>query len=234
MIFWGGCEADHPPSLIDAASALCLNAAIESDIFYAGEADPVLRCDLQGGDPNAVVILSTSRLDPIQQVDGIIRACAILIREGHPLRLVIAGDGQASHDLQRLASTLLPPQRYAFIGRKTRQEIGGLLRASDIFIMNPAFTSYSLALKEALSCGTYAIAPLTGTVAKSIRPDDFATTFAPSDSRALQDALRAAITENRFQKSQAPGAIAIDHHWSDVAESILQWYARTAPAEGTR
>ena len=92
------------------------------------------------------------------------------------------------------------------------------------FIMNPKFTSYSLSLKEALACEIFSIAPRTGTVAKNLKPDDFARVFPPNNRDALFSTLQEVIEEGAYKKDKRGQADLSDlHSWKTVAESIVNW-----------
>lgn len=225
IIYWGGCKDSHPEAATRLAPAIELNAAIEADYFYPGPPNTELRQQLLGplANSDVPVILSTSRLDPIQQVDQIIEACASLPKSNLPFRLVIAGDGQASDMLELLARRVLPEDSYTFIGRQPREMIGELQRAADVFVMNPAFTSYSLALKEAVACGIYAIAPKTGTVAHSILDYSHASIFPVGDASALQRTLKRTLEEKSYREKPHQLPDMLKETWESNAQAIIDW-----------
>lgn len=226
VIFWGGCEKDHPQWRLDGLDYLTLNAAIEHDIFYSGAPIPELREQLKNR-PEAIVVTYTGRLDPIQQVDQIITAVGKLCQDGYPLRLVVVGTGHVEADLKEQAQRELPPEAFLFMGLRTRAEVGDILRASDIFIMNPKHTNHPLALKEALACGIYAVAARTGHIATKLGPDDFARVFTPNHPAEMTEALRQTVVERCFEKDRRKKQLPAEYFntWQDNAQSILNWYA---------
>jgi len=226
VIFWGGCEADHRDARLERIRRVALNPSVEETIFHPGPPDPAVRATLQGGRSDAIVVTYTGRLDPIQQVDQIIGAVAQLLAEGYDLRLAILGDGNIRAELEAFANERLPAGAFVFLGHRPRSELGDFLRASDIFVMNPRWTSYSLSLKEAVACGVFAIAPDTGRVARSLLDDDGASIFPANDAQALTAALRDALADRRYDTSRrrSRGDGAALHSWQSVAEALVAWY----------
>jgi glycosyltransferase involved in cell wall biosynthesis len=224
LIFWGGCEKDYPPETINRWPYLCLNAAIQHECFYAGPADPELRAELEDGDDKRIIITYTGRLDPIQQIDQIIHSIAKVYKNGYPVKLILVGDGYIKDELKAIAARENIEDQIIFAGLCRPAKVGEYLRASDIFIMNPRFTSYSLSLKEALACGVFSIAPRTGTVASSLKPNDFARVFPPNDPDALLLTLQQVVEDGVYKKNAKTQTDIIEiHSWKTVAESIVNW-----------
>lgn len=224
LIFWGGCEKDYPPETINRWTYLCLNAAIQNEYFYAGPADPEMRAKLEDGNDKRIIITYTGRLDPIQQIDQIIHSIAKVYKKGYPVKLLLVGDGYIKDELKAIAARENIEDQIIFAGLCPPVKVGEYLRASDIFIMNPRFTSYSLSLKEALACGIFSIAPRTGTVANSLKPNDFARVFPPNDPDALFLTLQQVVEEGVYKKNvKSQADISEIHSWKTVAESIVNW-----------
>ena len=87
----------------------------------------------------------------------VIRACGELVRRGHHLRLVIAGDGKERDKLQRLAEAQLP-QRFHFAGEIPRREMFRYYSASDVFVFPGIQESLGMVFLEAQSCGLPVVA----------------------------------------------------------------------------
>ena len=87
----------------------------------------------------------------------VIRACGELVRRGHHLRLVIAGDGKERDKLQRLAEEQLP-ERFHFAGEIPRSEMFRYYSASDVFAFPGIQESLGMVFLEAQSCGLPVVA----------------------------------------------------------------------------
>ena len=87
----------------------------------------------------------------------VIRACGELVRRGHHLRLVIAGDGKERDKLQRLAEAQLP-ERFHFAGEIPRREMFRYYSASDVFVFPGIQESLGMVFLEAQSCGLPVVA----------------------------------------------------------------------------
>lgn len=226
LIFWGGCETQQSERILESRPYISLNAAIEEDLFYPGPASPQIREHLEGGIPGSIVVVYTGRLDPIQQLDQVADACAEVISKGFPVRLIFVGDGHARSYLEDYVSERIPAKHVDFLGRKPRRMVAEILRASDIFIMNPHVTSYSLSLKEALATGLFAIAPRTGTIAEQVagNAEAFARIFPSNNPSELTKALLETLVCEDYRRNPTGQNLRVDSAtWKGNAIEILRF-----------
>jgi len=223
VIFWGGCEEDHDPALLKGLDSIALNPAVEKHIFHPGPASPTWRERLAMGSDKAVVLTSVARLDPVNQTQCIIRAVASLSDPGR-VRLHIVGDGSLRAELERLAADLLPGLA-AFHGRLDRQEVGEVLRASDLFVMYPNWNNHPIALMEALSCGLYAIAPRTGRIPR-IMAGAPGLVVEGNRQKVLDQALAQALEDRPWQRRGTAVDLPGIRSWEENARQILDFATR--------
>jgi glycosyltransferase involved in cell wall biosynthesis len=139
------------------------------DFSFDEAARRTLRSDWNVGEKP--VILSAAMFRPDVKTEGlalVIRACGELVRRGKPLHLVIAGDGQEKHRLQRLAEEQLPG-RYRFVGQIPRNEMYRFYSAGDIFAFPGIRESLGMVYLEAQSCGLPVVAFANGGIAEVVR-----------------------------------------------------------------
>ena len=92
-----------------------------------------------------------------QGLKWVIRACGELARQGHPFRLVIAGDGKERQTLQNLAGKQIP-DRVRFVGKIPRHDLYRYYSAADLFVFPGIGESLGMVFLEAQACGLPVVA----------------------------------------------------------------------------
>jgi glycosyltransferase involved in cell wall biosynthesis len=136
-----------------------LSPGIYPDQFcFDPDARKALRSRWNIGDKPVVFSAAMFRADvKTQGLIWVIRACGELVRRGHHLHLVIAGDGKEKHKLRRLAEAQLP-ERFHFTGEIPRSEMFRYYSASDVFVFPGIRESLGMVFLEAQSCGLPVVA----------------------------------------------------------------------------
>lgn len=98
-----------------------------------------------------VLLVMASRLSREKRPDLAVSAVRELVRRGHRIRLLVAGDGALRSSLER-SSAGLPIQWLGFV--TDRSELAALLGAADVFLAPGPVETFGLAALEALACGT--------------------------------------------------------------------------------
>lgn len=222
IIYWGGCEDDHPPQIVRATPHLTLNPAVEKALFYPAAPDPALRTELQNGKPSCPVVLYVGRLDPVHQVGAVLRAAAFCRSQGMDLALHIAGDGQQRNKLTRLAHNLALNDA-VFHGLLPRKKLGDYYRAADLVVINPRHTNHPIVLKEAVACGTCILAPKLGRVEKILRAGGRGQTFKPNNQNALNMALLNMLRQKSYKTEHPENTTVYLDTWEDNARTLLDW-----------
>lgn len=125
---------------------------------FDANARQALRSHWNIGDVPVVFSAAMFRADvKTQGLIWVIRACGELVRRGHHLHLVIAGDGKEKHKLRRLAETQLP-ERFHFTGEIPRGEMFRYYSAGDVFVFPGIQESLGMVFLEAQSCGLPVVA----------------------------------------------------------------------------
>jgi glycosyltransferase involved in cell wall biosynthesis len=117
-----------------------------------------LRRELQIPD-EAVVLVSTARLDRIKRLDRLIRAFGALSLKRDRLWLLFTGDGPLRDELKSLAQSVKDAENIKFLGHV--QDVRPILWASDIYVLPSDEEGFGIALAEAMSCKLICVATET-------------------------------------------------------------------------
>lgn len=138
-------------------------------------------------DPEALCLVSVSRLAPEKGVDVIIEALAHLPADARP-QLVVAGDGPMRPTLEALARDRQVPAR--FLGELSPGDVAKLLAAADLFVYagrQGANTPY--AVLEAMAAGLAVIATTEPAVHGEMLADGRGLAIPPDDAVAMAEAI---------------------------------------------
>ena len=189
---------------------------------------------------NTPVVLSAAMFRPGVKTEGLIwtiRACAGLLRQGNPVRLVIAGDGKERKPLQDLAESLLGGH-VRFVGKISRDRMHRFYSAGDIFVFPGIRETLGMVYLEAQSCGLPVVAFHNGGIAEVVqdRTTGFLTplydmgSFTQAITRILEDApLRRKMGEAAGTRVRA--AHDIRRNYRQVETVIQQVLARYQPRD---
>lgn len=180
-------------------------------------------------DPDAFVCLSLGRLVPGKRVDRLLRAWALLPREGATQTLLVVGDGPERPRLEALAAELgLDDVR--FEGATTA--VLDYLHAADIFASASEREGLSLALLEAMAAGLAVIVtelPGNGVLVR----DGMNGLVAPiDDTPALRDRLLRTIASPDWRRelgARAHRSVRDTFSLRRAAELQRQLYGELAP-----
>jgi glycosyltransferase involved in cell wall biosynthesis len=132
---------------------------VDTSAFTPGPARPDVRMQL-AADPGSPIVGYVGRLDPMKQVDHIVRAIGELNRSGHgPVQLAVVGTTSVGpayeRELRQLAQRELG-DNVRFLGRRT--DIVAILRSLDAIAITGRWEGLSLSLLEALAAGCPVVA----------------------------------------------------------------------------
>jgi glycosyltransferase involved in cell wall biosynthesis len=104
---------------------------------------------------DAMKVLFLSRIDPKKNIEGLLHAFAIVVREFPGVRLQIAGDGPAPYvaTLKSLASSLLIEERVEWLGYVDGEVKTATFAAADVFVLPSYSENFGIAPVEAMLAG---------------------------------------------------------------------------------
>jgi glycosyltransferase involved in cell wall biosynthesis len=140
-----------------------------------------------------IVVGSVGRLMEQKGMAYLLKAFARLIRRGDPMKLVIVGDGELRHDLERLAQDLQLGDRVVFTG--IRKDIPDLMRLFDVFALPSLWEGQPLTVVEAMAAGKPVVATDVGGNAEILKHGEFGVLVPPRDDNALAGAIGALLSD---------------------------------------
>lgn len=150
-------------------------------------------------EPDAMVIGTIARFDPVKALDALLRAFAIVATAQPDARLVLLGDGPGASRLRSLASELGLEARVRFPG--FIPEASRLLPALDLYASASRKEGLPLALLEAMACSLPVAATRVPGHMDVVEQGVTGLLVAPDDRDALGRAMRDLMTEPAGRKA---------------------------------
>jgi glycosyltransferase involved in cell wall biosynthesis len=102
--------------------------------------------------------------------------------------LDLVGDGPAREEYERIAEDLGLVEKITFLGVKTKEEVGELMRQADIFVLPSLYETFSVVVAEALATGLPVLTTRCGGPEEYVT-DDVGVIVPPGDAKALAKGL---------------------------------------------
>ena len=98
-------------------------------------------------------VISIRNLKPIYNVEMLIKAIPLILKQAPETKFVIAGDGEQRDYLTNLANSLGILGAVRFVGLLPHDELPRYLSSSDMYVSTSLSDSSPLSLQEAMACG---------------------------------------------------------------------------------
>jgi glycosyltransferase involved in cell wall biosynthesis len=189
---------------------------VDTDVFSPGADDSGLRERL-GIPADAVVAAFVATLDRAHHFKRLDVAIEALARtRSRDLHLVVAGGGELLPGFRAEAAAAGVGARVHFLDRVPHDELPGVLRASDLFVLTTEPPeSFGIVLIEAMACGLPALATDYPGV-RAVVDDETGILISPGDSGAAAEALDRLVDmgpEGRARLGDA-GRAKAEHRWA--------------------
>jgi glycosyltransferase involved in cell wall biosynthesis len=139
------------------------------------------------------VLLCVGRLVPEKGFDTAILGLASL-RERFPgIRMVIAGDGPARADLEKLAMTVHVAEAVDFVGWVAPESVPSLMNRATVVVVPSRWEAFGLVALEAALMERAVVAARVGGLPEVVREGDTGLMFPRDDAQALAAAVRALL-----------------------------------------
>lgn len=179
------------------------------------------------GRPRSEYLLFVGSLLPVKNPDMLLRAYA-RVAPSTPLDLAIAGEGPMAPALRRLASELGIAHRVRFLGRLSHDKVGDAMRRAHALVLPSSHEGMPIVVIEALASGTPVVASAVGGIPELVRDDGLGLLVEPGDQRALEEALRKAVSRGWSPIAVASKAPVLT--WDANARIIAGIYERAMGA----
>lgn len=137
--------------------------------------------------PNARIIGTVGRLNPVKDQSTLLHAFARAHAAHTDSALVLVGDGALRETLQAQAAALSIGDAVRFLG--DRSDVRQLLQGFDLFVLSSLSEGYSMALLEACASGLPVVATDVGGNREIIVDGHNGLIVAPADDQALAGAI---------------------------------------------
>jgi glycosyltransferase involved in cell wall biosynthesis len=186
-----------------AARILRYHVPVDTDRFRpATDTERVALRERYAIAPNAVVVLSVSRLAPEKGLDLLIGALAHVRA---PVELIVAGGGHLRDELEAHAHGRGVDAR--FTGPIDDEELPGLLRAADIFVYAARQgTNVPVAVLEAMASGLAVVATTEPIAHAEILDQGRGSPVAPGDAAVLARAIEAYAVDPAARRTAGAAA----------------------------
>lgn len=176
-----------------------IHLGIDALFLDAGEGS----VNLHPASDEAPTLVSDRALEPLYNIDVIVRAFAALLRHRPAARLLIAGEGSERVHLEALARDLVPSGAVQFLGRQTPEALAATLAAAHVFVSVPSSDSMALSIVEAMAAGAFPVVSDLPSVDGWVQHGETGLRVPPRDADALSDALQRVLDDVALRRDAA-------------------------------
>lgn len=134
---------------------------------------------------NSPIIMSTRNLNPIYDVETLIRAIPLVLEEEPEASFFITGEGEQKNYLENLAQELGVKDRTKFVGWISYDKLPQYLASADVYVSTSLSDGTSQSLLEAMACRLAPVVTDIGANQQWVRDGENGFLFPPKDSRIL-------------------------------------------------
>jgi len=175
-------------------------------------------------------ILNLGTLEPRKNLEGLLRAYALLHNEGRlPHRLVLAGGkGWLYQGLFKLLEDLKLGEAVSLLGYVAEEDLPALLSLAEVFVYPSFYEGFGLPPLEAMACGTPVVASNAPCLPEVL--GDAALLVDPLDHHALASAIIRVLEDGSLRQCLLAKGLeqAAKYTWTAAAERALSLYRRAA------
>ena len=150
---------------------------------------------------DAVVCTAAGRLVAAKNYHTLLAAIKKAVLEVPELALVILGEGKLRTDLEKKIHALGLENHVHLPGYLERQDVLGIMKSSDVFVMSSRYEGTPIALLEAAALGCPILATRTGGIPELLRDQEHALLVDPMDVVGMAAALVKLSCDHNFAVS---------------------------------
>jgi glycosyltransferase involved in cell wall biosynthesis len=165
---------------------------------FAGDVVPFPRVDY-GYSPEDILFIYSGRLAPEKDLPFLLRCFAQLAAHHPKARLILAGTGPDTGDLQLEAKELGLEETVQFIGLVDYVNMPRLLAMSDVFVTASSSEVHPLSVIEAMACGLPVIGIISPGISDTVK-DGVTGELTVLDEKAFTSKMARMITDPEYRK----------------------------------
>jgi glycosyltransferase involved in cell wall biosynthesis len=181
-----------------------------------------------------LVLLFVSNLDRAHVRKGLFLVLDALARlSDHPIKLLIAGDGEMRSSYEQRAISLGVANRVLFAGRIPHDQLPAYYAACDMVVIpSRPPESFGLALAEGMASGKPVIACNIPGVRTVVRDGETGFLIEPGDVAGLVSRIEVLVQNNELRRAMGQRGrwrIAEHYTWSHVGQRLIAMYESILP-----
>ncbi len=204
---------------------------VETDYFTPSADRAAVRREL-GVPEDEPLVIGVGRLAGVKQFDRLITAFAVACARGLQAQLVIAGDGPERPRLEALIDTYGVRARVRLAGYCDPPRLRAYMQAADLQVCSSAFENLSLAILEAMACGTPVLGTPGGGTPELLAAVDPNLVLEDDHVHTMADALPGWLTdrERLRELGQRARTLAVERYdWERVVDGLEAVCAEVVP-----
>lgn len=146
--------------------------------------------------PDAQVMITLSRVDPIKRIDFIITSIAGILRGNPRAHFLILGDGSHKESLQRLVARAGLERQVHFAGYVEEQKLAAYFALASLFLFASDSETFGIVLAQAMAAGLPVVSVATTCIPDVIVDGRNGLLVQRNDARGYADAV-ARLMEDR-------------------------------------
>lgn len=140
-------------------------------------------------------IVSVSRLEPVKNIESVLRVLAELLSQQHKIHYTIVGDGNYRLVLETLVKELKIEENVTFAGYQSNPT--PFLQAADLYVLTSFTEGFSNSLAEAMYTEIPSLSTSVGAAEELISESENGWLVPPGDDEALKRTLKAIVGTDR-------------------------------------
>jgi len=177
-------------------------------------------------DRSSKTVVYTRSLEPVYDVETLIRSVPLVMKEIPDARFVIAGTGSQETHLKTLAHEIGVSERIAFLGHVPSEQIPALMKQSSVYVSSAVADGTSPALLEAITARLTPVVTDIDANRPLVREGEDGFFFKPRDPKYLAvkiiRALSGAIPFSALDKKSREMRSSIA--WGSIAKGFITSY----------
>lgn len=172
-------------------------------------------------DKEHFTLISVSRLEPVKNIEGIIKAVHLLKQEGFKIKYIIVGEGRSREAIQNLINDLNLQNEIELVGYQSEPKV--FFSKADLYVLNSFSEGFSNSLLEAMYCKIPSISTDVGAANETIEEAISGWTVRPGNDIELFEKIKGVIGLNESARTQ----IGLNAHNAILEKYSLEAHVQT-------